>query len=150
MRKMLSLVRCYSVTLGFPEQPRQPRPICRQTLSAAGPNPKPAFRCGLIQFSPAVVETRQAKRFLVSGTVQGVGFRYFAKRAADWLGLAGYARNLRDGRVEVYAVGSRVQLAELRRELEHGPLGANVETVSEEVAQLAPNFRESFSIERDA
>jgi acylphosphatase len=97
-----------------------------------------------------VAETRQAKRFFVSGAVQGVGFRYFAKRAAEWLGLSGYVRNLDDGRVEIYAVGSRVQLGELRRELERGPLGSNVERVSEEPAELAPKFLQRFSIERDA
>jgi acylphosphatase len=97
-----------------------------------------------------VAETRQAKRFFVSGTVQGVGFRYFTKRAADWLGLTGYVRNLDDGRVEIYAVGSRVQLGELRREMERGPLSANVANVVEEPADLAPKFLERFSIERDA
>lgn len=100
--------------------------------------------------SPAVAETREAKRFFVSGNVQGVGFRYFAKRAAEWLGLTGYVRNLNDGRVEIYALGSRVQLGELRRELERGPLGANVEGVSEEPAELAPTFMGRFSVERDA
>lgn len=99
---------------------------------------------------PAVAKTRQAKRFLVSGTVQGVGFRYFAKRAAEWLGLTGYVRNLDDGRVEIYAVGSRVQLGELLVELQRGPLGGNVENISEEPAELAQKFLERFSIERDA
>jgi acylphosphatase len=100
--------------------------------------------------SPVVAETREAKRFFVSGNVQGVGFRYFAARAAEQLGLTGYVRNLNDGRVEIYAVGSRGQLGELRHELERGPLGASVEGVSEEPAELAPTFMERFSVERDA
>jgi hypothetical protein len=50
------------------------------------------------------VET-QAKRFFVSGMVQGVGFRFFAERTAASLGVGGYVKNLFDGRVEVYAIG---------------------------------------------
>ena len=46
-----------------------------------------------------------ARRWFVRGRVQGVGYRYFAQHAASSLGLAGYARNLDDGRVEVYAAG---------------------------------------------
>ena len=46
-----------------------------------------------------------ARRWLIRGRVQGVGFRYFAQRAAAELGLTGYVRNLDDGRVEVYAAG---------------------------------------------
>ncbi len=97
-----------------------------------------------------MAETRQAKRFFVTGIVQGVGFRYFAKRAAEWLGLTGYVRNLPDGRVELYAVGSPDQLRALRREVERGPLSANVEAVIEEPAELSAQFLQRFSIEHDA
>ena len=58
-----------------------------------------------------------AKRFVVSGSVQGVGFRYFAERVALRLGVAGYVKNLPDGRVEVYAIGTAAQLDALRGEL---------------------------------
>ena len=51
-----------------------------------------------------------AKRYFIRGRVQGVGFRYFAQRAAAELGVTGYTRNLDDGRVEVYAVGTPDQL----------------------------------------
>ena len=54
-----------------------------------------------------------AKRFYVSGLVQGVGYRYFAEHAAKRFKLAGYTRNLRDGRVEVYAIGPVESLAAL-------------------------------------
>ena len=47
-----------------------------------------------------------ARRYFISGIVQGVGFRYFAQDEAERLHLSGYVRNLRDGRVEVYAIGS--------------------------------------------
>src|ERR1035437_9155641 len=54
-----------------------------------------------------------ARRWIVGGRVQGVGFRYFAQRAAAGLGLTGYARNLDDGRVEVYAAGPEEKLSQL-------------------------------------
>jgi acylphosphatase len=79
--------------------------------------------------------------------VQGVGYRYFALRAAERLGAAGYAKNLSDGRVEVYAVGSEWALAKLRAELERGPQGGLVSSVSEEEAPLLEQFSKRFSIE---
>jgi acylphosphatase len=91
-----------------------------------------------------------SKPYYVSGIVQGVGYRYFAERAAKWLKLAGYTRNLRDGRVEVYAVGTTASLAALRRELERGPSGASVTNVAEEDTPLDANFADGFSIEYDA
>lgn len=92
----------------------------------------------------------RSKRFFVSGTVQGVGFRYFVERAARHLKISGYVRNLSDGRVEVYAIGHDAQLSELRRELERGPRGAFVSRVEEEEAPFEERFAESFSIEYDA
>jgi len=90
-----------------------------------------------------------AKRYYVSGTVQGVGYRYFAERAAAHFGIMGYVRNLRDGRVEVYAIGPADSLASLRRRLENGPVGASVEKVVEEDAPIDPQFQQDFSIEYD-
>jgi acylphosphatase len=92
-------------------------------------------------------EKLQSRRFLISGMVQGVGFRYFAMRAAERLGVAGYAKNLRDGRVEVYAVGNAPALAKFRAELERGPQGALVSSVSEEDAPFLEQFSKRFSIE---
>ena len=54
-----------------------------------------------------------AKRWFIRGRVQGVGYRNFAQRAAVDLSLTGYARNLDDGRVEIYAVGPVDKLSEL-------------------------------------
>src|SRR5437899_6172882 len=65
-----------------------------------------------------VSEHKQARRYFVSGIVQGVGFRYFTQRSAQRLQLNGYTRNLPDGRVEAYAIGTPDQLAKLRTELE--------------------------------
>ena len=92
-------------------------------------------------------QSHASMRYFVSGIVQGVAYRYFAMRVAQRLGLSGYARNLPDGRVEVYAVGSASKLGELRKELERGPQGALVATVTEEVAPLNSEFVKGFSIE---
>jgi acylphosphatase len=73
---------------------------------------------------------------LVRGRVQGVGFRWFVQKAASSLGVNGYTRNLDDGRVEVYAVGSPEQLNELAGLLWKGPRMSDVRGVDEEEAAL--------------
>lgn len=92
---------------------------------------------------------RIARRYFISGIVQGVGFRYFTQDEAERLHLSGYVRNLRDGRVEVYAAGSPENLARLRTILERGPRGAMVQHVGEEPAELDAKFAEEFSITYD-
>lgn len=87
---------------------------------------------------------RAARLWLVRGRVQGVGYRYFVQRAATELGLAGYARNLDDGRVEVYAVGAPARLNELAGRLWKGPLWADVRGVDEREA--AAQETEGFQI----
>jgi len=84
-----------------------------------------------------------ARRWLVRGRVQGVGYRYFAQRAAVELGLTGYARNLDDGRVEVYAVGPVSKLSEMAGRLYRGPQWSDVRGVEEQEAavQLYGSFR---------
>ena len=77
--------------------------------------------------------------------MQGVGFRYFAQRAAAGLGVTGYTRNLDDGRVEVYAVGSEEKLSKLAAMLYRGPQWAEVRDVEEQEA--AVHKHESFRIE---
>jgi acylphosphatase len=79
---------------------------------------------------------RTAKRWFVRGRVQGVGYRYFAQHAAAALGLTGYARNLDDGRVEVYAVGPEGKLSELAGLLYRGPRWADVRGIEEQEAAL--------------
>lgn len=74
-----------------------------------------------------------ARRFIVSGRVQGVGFRFFAVRCARRLGVSGWVRNLPDGRVEVLAEGSEPAVAGLREELRRGPSGARVSDLEETV-----------------
>jgi acylphosphatase len=93
-----------------------------------------------------VSESKQARRYFVLGTVQGVGFRYFTQLAAERLHLSGYARNLPDGRVEVYAIGTGEQLVKLRSALERGPWGASVSEVAEERAAIDAQFATGFVI----
>src|SRR5215472_7612158 len=90
-----------------------------------------------------------ARRYLVSGIVQGVGFRYFTQDEAERLELAGFVRNLRDGRVEVYAIGSGEKLARFRVLLVRGPRGAMVQNVAEHPAEIDPQFAGEFSITYD-
>ncbi|HLK05734.1 MAG TPA: acylphosphatase [Candidatus Acidoferrum sp.] len=92
---------------------------------------------------------KQAKRFFVSGLVQGVGFRYFAQDAAERLHLTGFVRNLRDGRVEAYAIGSEDQFARFLAALKKGPRGAMVHAVAEESAALDSQYETEFNITHD-
>lgn len=91
---------------------------------------------------------RKSYRYLVSGRVQGVGFRYFVLREAQALGLVGFVRNLRDGRVEVVAAGPDSKLAKLEALLWRGPMMADVKMV--EVEPTDPPEVEDFSIARTA
>jgi acylphosphatase len=97
-----------------------------------------------------VSDEKQTKRYFVSGNVQGVGYRFFVQRAAEKLGIGGFARNLHDGRVEVFATGSPSHLAELKTALERGPRFASVSGVREEQAEPSPLFEKRFVIEPDA
>jgi acylphosphatase len=90
-----------------------------------------------------------SKRFFVSGGVQGVGFRVFAERTATSLGVKGYVRNLMDGRVEVYAIGSAEQMDALRIALRRGPRMASVQNVEELDAEFQREYANEFSIEGD-
>jgi acylphosphatase len=91
--------------------------------------------------------TNATRRFFISGSVQGVGFRYFTQRTAERLRLSGYVRNLSDGRVEVLASGTADQLAALKYELERGPRGAFVSGVIEEQATLEVRYSGAFVVE---
>ncbi|MCU1292443.1 MAG: acylphosphatase [Bryobacterales bacterium] len=82
------------------------------------------------------MQRKIAKRWFVSGMVQGVGFRAFAQHKAASLGVGGWARNLEDGRVEVYAVGTPDRLDDLFAALHVGPRMARVRGVEEKDASL--------------
>jgi acylphosphatase len=70
-----------------------------------------------------------AKRFLVFGRVQGVGFRYFVVRQAEALGLSGWVRNLPDGNVEALAAGEEGAIEAFEGRLWSGPPRAQVSEV---------------------
>jgi acylphosphatase len=72
---------------------------------------------------------RLARHYLVSGRVQGVGFRFFVEAAALREGLHGWVSNLPDGRVEIAAEGERESLERFEWHVRHGPPGARVDEV---------------------
>jgi acylphosphatase len=84
----------------------------------------------------ATEKATQARRFVVRGRVQGVGFRWFVEREAHILGIAGWVRNNHDGSVEVLAQGTRDQLSGLHSRLREGPRAARVDHV--EVSEAQP------------
>ena len=72
---------------------------------------------------------RVARRFVVSGRVQGVGFRYFAVDAARREGLHGFVRNNEDGTVEAIAEGEASAVERFERAMRRGPSRSRVEHV---------------------
>lgn len=80
-----------------------------------------------------------ARRFLISGRVQGVGFRFFAQDHASLEGVHGFVRNLDDGRVEAVAEGEEEAVTRLERALWRGPAGARVDAI--DVETIAPARR---------
>ena len=88
---------------------------------------------------------RVARRYVISGRVQGVGFRYFTEAAAAREGLHGWVRNLPDGRVEILAEGEAEAIERFERHISHGPPGARVSDV--QVHDELPEHRETgFSV----
>ena len=85
-----------------------------------------------------------ARLYIISGRVQGVGYRAFALRAASRVGVSGWVRNLADGSVEVYAGGTAGQLDELEGWLRKGPQFADVRGVA--VTEAAIPDTQKFSI----
>ncbi len=88
----------------------------------------------------------EAKRFIVRGRVQGVGFRWFVEREAHMRKISGWVRNNSDGSVEVLAMGTRDQLLGLRSRLQEGPRAARVDDVQEVAAEPVSGLN-SFRIE---
>jgi acylphosphatase len=72
---------------------------------------------------------RIGRRFLITGRVQGVGFRYFTRDAAIREGVTGWVRNLPDGGVEAYVEGESEAVTRVERAIRRGPPGARVDTV---------------------
>ncbi len=88
----------------------------------------------------------RAYRWVISGRVQGVGFRWFVLRTAQRLGVTGWARNLWDGRVEVMGQGTLPMLHDFQKGLHEGPPLSHVEKVEKsEVTSEVGTFK-SFEI----
>lgn len=88
-----------------------------------------------------------ARRFLISGMVQGVGFRYFAQRSSARHQVRGYVKNLADGRVEVLAEGNERSINAFRLDLAAGPTYSRVAGVEELVVEPSGLYS-TFRIER--
>ncbi|MBE9062210.1 acylphosphatase [cf. Phormidesmis sp. LEGE 11477] len=86
-------------------------------------------------------------RVLISGQVQGVGYRYSTREKAQKLGLVGWVRNLPNGRVEALIVGDCTQIESMVAWFHDGPPAANVATV-EAKEEMSPQKFESFEIRR--
>ncbi len=92
-----------------------------------------------------VLAGRVARRMRITGKVQGVGFRYFARTQAEALGVEGWVRNLDDGRsLEVHVEGPRASVLEAVEWIGRGPASARVESV--DVAEVEPAGASSFEI----
>lgn len=88
-----------------------------------------------------------ARKFIVSGEVQGVGFRFFTQRVAARHQVTGYVRNLSDGRVEALAQGTASAVEAFRSDIATGPIGSVVTGVEEINLELTERFP-AFRIER--
>ena len=91
--------------------------------------------------------TKVARKFLIRGDVQGVGYRFFAQRAAARHQVVGYVRNLPDGSVEALAEGRPDSVESFKHDLATGPRGAAVQQV-EEINLEPSGLYSSFRIER--
>jgi len=88
-----------------------------------------------------------ARRYMVTGHVQGVGYRNFVEHTAGKLNVDGYVRNRRDGSVEVFAMGTTEELQKLRKALERGPIMAQVARVAEEPSDVEAKYIGNFTVE---
>jgi acylphosphatase len=85
-----------------------------------------------------------ARRAIVTGRVQGVGFRFFAERAARRTGVRGWVRNLPDGSVETVVEGEEPAVMRYLDDIRKGPLGGRVTDIR--VEERDPERLESFHI----
>ena len=85
-----------------------------------------------------------ARRYIVTGRVQGVGFRYFTHRVAQQLGVRGRVKNLPNGTVEVYAEGDENPMEQFLTGIKKGPSLGFVKDVA--VGEVEPEGYQEFSI----
>ena len=86
-----------------------------------------------------------ARRFMIAGRVQGVGFRWFTKDTAAREGVGGWVRNLPDGRVEAMVEGEQEAVLRVERSLRRGPPGARIATFTSD-DDLPAGFGATFDI----
>lgn len=87
-----------------------------------------------------------ARKYVITGRVQGVGFRFFTLHAAKELGISGYVTNKWNDTVEAYAVGEPAQLEEFKRRVSEGPRSARVENIRESEEEIDKRYKQ-FVIE---
>ncbi len=90
---------------------------------------------------------KTARKFFISGIVQGVGFRFFTQRVAARHQVTGYVTNLNDGRVEVLAQGDESSVANFRDDLAAGSINSHVELIEEIAVEFSKSYS-AFRIER--
>jgi acylphosphatase len=83
----------------------------------------------MVSYRVPAATMRTSRRFVISGRVQGVGFRYFVQSVAVREALAGWVRNLDDGRVETAAAGEAEAMARFERAIRQGPPASRVDRV---------------------
>ncbi len=89
---------------------------------------------------------QQVKHLLLSGRVQGVGFRHFTTQQANELGIRGWVKNLPDGRLEAVIMGTKKDVEEMVRRMKKGPRMASVSEISElDPPETTDQFK-SFSV----
>jgi acylphosphatase len=129
-----------------PDSSRRKERLFGMTIVVPPPDSCMARQSGIFDSRGVMSKDTQARRFLVRGRVQGVGFRWFVEREAHILGVAGWVRNNADSSVEVLAIGTRDQLVGLRSRLREGPRAARVDDVEESEAKPVAGLT-SFRIE---
>ena len=100
----------------------------RRQLASVGYNP-----------GSGVLTMVVARRYVIGGLVQGVGFRFFTEDVARRAGISGFVRNLEDGRVEAVAEGEAEAVARFERAIHQGPPASRVDVV--DVEPIPPRGR---------
>jgi acylphosphatase len=95
---------------------------------------------------PIPIMATQAKRIIVRGRVQGVGFRYFVQRVGNRLGVTGNVRNREDSSVEIVVEGNETLIEDFQKEIARGPALARVERVDADDITVTGKYR-TFQIE---
>jgi acylphosphatase len=89
-----------------------------------------------------------SKHLIISGRVQGVGFRHFTYKKARELGIKGWVKNLQDGSVETFFTGSPEDVNTMKERLKEGPVRARVQKIEEVELTTDNDSFNDFSIRR--